>query len=115
MRRLARQLCRQGEVSEDLAQESWAAALAHPPQPGRPARPWLAQVLRNVVRMHRRGQQRRRLREARAADQAVTGAPDTAADTVVERIYHLWGEVPGISAHAPNVAAGGESVVVRLR
>jgi RNA polymerase sigma factor (sigma-70 family) len=86
MRRLARQLCRHGEVSEDLAQESWAAALAHPPQPGRPARPWLAQVLRNVVRMHRRGQQRRRLREAKAADQAVTGAPDTAADTVVERM-----------------------------
>jgi RNA polymerase sigma factor (sigma-70 family) len=61
MRGLARHLA--GEEGEDVAQEAWLAAQRSPPDPSRPVRPWLAQVLRNLVRTHRRNDARRSRRE----------------------------------------------------
>jgi RNA polymerase sigma-70 factor (ECF subfamily) len=67
LRRLARQLVRGGDGAEDLVQETMGAALRSPPAAGRPARPWLAEVLRNFGRQALRSDHNRRRREAEAA------------------------------------------------
>jgi len=54
LRRLALTLVGPAGGAEDLVQETWAAALRRPPDEDRPLRPWLAEVLRNLVRMRRR-------------------------------------------------------------
>src|SRR5688572_32525448 len=54
LRRLAQSLVGAGGGADDLVQETYVAALRHPPRTDLPIRPWLAQVLRNLVRMRRR-------------------------------------------------------------
>lgn len=49
--------------ADDLVQETWLAAVRHPPDRRRPLRPWLAQVLRNALLMRRRTEVRRVRRE----------------------------------------------------
>ena len=49
LRRLATQLVRDGDAA-DVVQQTWLAALRSPPAGDRPARPWLAEVLRNFAR-----------------------------------------------------------------
>jgi RNA polymerase sigma factor (sigma-70 family) len=56
LRRLAVSLVGPAAGADDLVQETWLAALRHPPARPGPLRPWLAQVLRNLVRMRRRAQ-----------------------------------------------------------
>ena len=65
-------------------QETWLAARRVPPDPERPARPWLASVLRNLVHARWQSERRRRRREQA---QAVL-LPDRAAavDTLYERV-----------------------------
>ncbi len=63
VRRLAWSLVRDDALADDLAQETWLVALRHPPTDGLPARPWLSQVMRNLVRMRARGERRRAARE----------------------------------------------------
>jgi DNA-directed RNA polymerase specialized sigma24 family protein len=63
LRRLAGHLVREGTEADDMLQETWEAALASPPDPGRPARPWLARVLANAVRSASRSSARRTARE----------------------------------------------------
>lgn len=70
IRTLAGALVRDDARADDLAQETWVAALRHPPAASLPARPWLAQVLRNVLRMGLRGDRRRRTREESARETA---------------------------------------------
>jgi RNA polymerase sigma-70 factor (ECF subfamily) len=60
--RLAQHLVH-GDLAEDVAQETWVAALRSPPEPGRPPRPWLAEVLRNFIRKQARTDVRRTGRE----------------------------------------------------
>ena len=67
LRGLAIGLIRNRADADDLVQETWAATLRSPPEPGRPPRPWLGQVVRNVLRMDLRGSARRRTREQQAA------------------------------------------------
>jgi transposase len=64
LRRLARLLVRDAASAEDLVQEACLAALERPPLPDRELRPWLAVVLRNLVRMGARKRHRRLRREA---------------------------------------------------
>ncbi|HEY0712877.1 MAG TPA: sigma-70 family RNA polymerase sigma factor, partial [Polyangia bacterium] len=71
--RLARHLVH-GDHAEDVAQETWVAALRSPPEPGRPPRPWLAEVLRNFVRKRARTEMRRSGREAAVGEMATTSA-----------------------------------------
>ena len=73
LRRLARHLVRDADLAEDVTQETWVSATRAPPERGRPARPWLAQVLRNVVRMRARSERQRRRWES-AGDGAVLAA-----------------------------------------
>jgi RNA polymerase sigma factor (sigma-70 family) len=63
--------------ADDAVQEVWAAALRSPPDEARPPRPWLAQVLRNVVRSaaRRRRSERERDRQAVELTPASTEAP----------------------------------------
>lgn len=63
VRRLARSLVHDDALADDLMQDAWVVVLRHPPKDGLPPRPWLSQVMRNLVRMRLRGDKRRRSRE----------------------------------------------------
>jgi RNA polymerase sigma-70 factor (ECF subfamily) len=67
IRGLAAALVRDPAVADDLVQETWVAAMEHPPESGRPLRPWLAAVLRNFRRGEFREAGRRERRERAAA------------------------------------------------
>lgn len=73
-----RALCRalvQGAIDgDDLAQETWLAALQRPPE--RAPRAWLRRVARNLAARHQRNATRRARREANAA--APEALPDSA-------------------------------------
>lgn len=59
---------------EDLVQKTWARALRSPPSTDRPAQPWLASVLRNLVRNRWRGRAvREEAQEALAREADVRG------------------------------------------
>lgn len=60
---LARHLAADRDTADDLAQDTWMAALRHPPRGDQPARSWLARVLRNFAHKRVRGDVRRRARE----------------------------------------------------
>jgi RNA polymerase sigma factor (sigma-70 family) len=69
--------------ADDLVQEAYLAAMRSPPDPERPARPWLAKVLRNAARMRFRGDSRRAEREVAIVDSL--SKPESPADSA-ERI-----------------------------
>lgn len=85
LRNLARRLA-SGADADDVAQETWRAAIESPPDPDRPLRPWLAQVLRNTVRTAFRRSGRRRARER--AVSAIEPAPPTAEDALARAQLH---------------------------
>src|SRR5262245_27784987 len=82
IRRLARELVADRELAEDLVQETCVVALERAPREAQKLRSWLAEVLRNLLRQHARGQGRRRARETEAA-RAEALEP---ADALVERV-----------------------------
>jgi RNA polymerase sigma-70 factor (ECF subfamily) len=84
LRSLALALLHSTPDADDAVQEVWTAALRSPPEAGRPPRPWLAQVLRNVIRSGARAGQRRRSREQIIAAPHAQETP-AAADGVLER------------------------------
>ncbi len=87
VRRLARALVGHGPESDDVVQQTWLAALEHAPRlPGVP-RPWIATIVRNVVRQRRRADGRRVRRERIAARPDVAAAP-TSPDTVEREALH---------------------------
>ena len=67
VRRTALRLTRDTHRAEDLAQETWAIALASPPSSGENVRGWLGTVLRNAAKSVARGDARRRGREKDSA------------------------------------------------
>jgi len=68
VRALARSLLRSDPaLADDLAQEACLAALGRPTLAGGSLTGWLAGAVRNLVRQHRRGESRRRAREAAVA------------------------------------------------
>jgi RNA polymerase sigma factor (sigma-70 family) len=83
----------QTEDAADLAQDTWLAAHERVPRDGRPLRPWLTRVARNLVRMKARSKRRRESREL-AAESFRDSAPTP--DVLVERVElqrHVAGEV----------------------
>src|SRR5688572_16135271 len=78
LRRLALRLVRDAGVADDVLQDTWVAALRHPPDRTRPPRQWLAAVARNVVRMRARGAARQGARdeEGRSRLEAAVPTPD---------------------------------------
>jgi RNA polymerase sigma factor (sigma-70 family) len=79
LRRLARHLVGRAGDPEDLVQQTWLAALRRPPAADRPARPWLAEVLRNFARKAHRDRRAREGREQTVAGDAGLGAAGAAA------------------------------------
>jgi len=75
VRRLARTLLRDPAAADDLAQDTWTAALEHPPHAGAGLRAWLARVARNAAHRRWRTETRRSARETAAArSEALPGA-----------------------------------------
>jgi RNA polymerase sigma factor (sigma-70 family) len=64
--RLARRLVGDRDEADDVVQETWLAAVRHPPTAGAPARPWLATVARNAAATLALARRRRQAREAQA-------------------------------------------------
>lgn len=83
LRALARSLLHGAVSLDDAVQEVWLAALRSPPDRARPPRPWLAQVLRNVVRSTARRFRAQRAQEAEALRRAAIVVPP--ADSALER------------------------------
>src|SRR5262245_7854035 len=79
---LARRLVRDTAEAADVAQDTWLAALASPPERSRPVRPWLARVARNFARLHSRSE------AARGARERNRPAPEPApsSDELAERL-----------------------------
>jgi len=67
VRALAHRLVVDPGRAEDVAQQTWVAALEHPPRTLVSPKAWLAAVLRNVARETRRGDERRSRRERASA------------------------------------------------
>ncbi|HEY0705533.1 MAG TPA: RNA polymerase sigma factor, partial [Polyangia bacterium] len=74
LHRLARRLV-DPATAEDLVQETWATAVRAKPDRARPLRPWLAEVLRNLVRMRARSRNRWQARAAAVATSASAPLP----------------------------------------
>jgi len=84
---LARALARDEHAAQDLVQDTWVAALEHPPRGETPLRPWFARVLRNVFLSRRRAETRRRERETAAArTEAQEGGGEVLARLESERL-----------------------------
>ncbi|MCA9709439.1 MAG: sigma-70 family RNA polymerase sigma factor, partial [Myxococcales bacterium] len=75
LRSLARRLAKDADEADDLVQETWLHA-ERSEVDARSQRAWLGGVLRNRERMYRRAEARRRMREARAAEQPPGPDPD---------------------------------------
>jgi RNA polymerase sigma-70 factor (ECF subfamily) len=129
LRRLARRLVAGEDAAEDLVQETWLAALRHPPADGA-ARPWLARVARRLAANFRRGAARRRAHEAaapgaesmldplaaaelldlqRVLAEAVLRLPEPLRTTVVLRYVH------GLDSQAIAQREGAPAGTVRWR
>jgi RNA polymerase sigma factor (sigma-70 family) len=67
VRNLAKSLVFDDALAEDVAQQTWLAALQHAPRNPRSPRAWLAVLVRNFASKALRGEQRRAAREAEAA------------------------------------------------
>jgi RNA polymerase sigma factor (sigma-70 family) len=72
LQRLAARLVDAPGSADDLVQDAWVVALRSPPSAERPPRPWLAQVLRNLVKNRRRsaGRWAARVPQVAAAEDA---------------------------------------------
>jgi RNA polymerase sigma-70 factor (ECF subfamily) len=66
-RQLAMGMARDSHLADDLVQEAFRIGLEKPPQKASKARAWLAQVMRNNLRLYYRGGGRRRGREQKVA------------------------------------------------
>ena len=84
LRALARGLVHDDALADDLVQDTWVAALRHPPDADRPLRPWLVHVLRNAARFRWRGEARRAAREHAAMVSGEAAAPSSEA--LLERL-----------------------------
>src|SRR5262245_10646657 len=67
VRVLARSFVRDAARADDLVQETWRAAIEHPPRTEERPRSWLSAVLRNFARRFARSERRRDRRERAAA------------------------------------------------
>ncbi len=76
LRRLARALIAEPAAAEDLAQETWLAALERRPDPSQPLRPWLGAVARNLWRMRLRSAAREEARQLALPEREAAPAAD---------------------------------------
>src|SRR5262245_25826962 len=79
---LAASLVRDPGTADDVVQDTWVAALTHPPAGERPLEPWLARVARNFAI-------RRRRDAARRAEHELADGPDHGAPTPAQTVERL--------------------------
>ena len=86
VRSLARSLTRSADEADDLVQDVWTVAIRRPPTADKPARPWLATVLRNLARNRGRAASIRRgpRQEDTAVSAALTSAQPSAPELLAE-------------------------------
>jgi len=130
LRALARRLVASDDLAGDVEQETWLAALEHPPRDASSPRQWLGGVLRNIVKQQRRGERARSAREASVARPEAVAGGDEAVDraqslrALIEAVLEL--EEPyrstlllryqdGLSAEAIAVRHGVPASTVRNR
>ncbi len=75
LRALAAKLVADPAGADDLVQETWLAALVHPPRKSGPLRPWLARVAGNLALNRRRSERCRSEHAARAGEARLSLAP----------------------------------------
>lgn len=107
-----RALCRDSARAEDLLQETFLQVhrSRHTYLPGRPVKPWVYAIARNVFRMSRRAATRRERREAVAGESLPDVPVPAAAESLADResvrralaklpedrresllLHHVWG------------------------
>jgi len=79
LRRLAASLVGDGAQADDLVQDTWVAALRHPPRADGEKRPWLARVARNLAGNARRERARREERERMPREEPPQPDPESLA------------------------------------
>src|SRR5262245_9736479 len=86
VRALARSLVYDRDRADDAAQEAWLSVLERPPRSAEALRAWLASVIRRFSRDARRGDDRRREREAaRARSERLPSAADVIKEESARR------------------------------
>src|SRR5262245_10046454 len=96
-RQLAAQLVADAQAADDLVQDTWVAALRHPPARTDSVRQWLARVVRNLAHNARRDERVRRAHEAggQAGSEPAARGPDALAEEaeaqrrLAEAVTHL--------------------------
>lgn len=107
LQRFAVVMARDADEADDLVQDTLVAAWRDPPRDtSTPLRPWLATVLRNRLRMHRRGELRRELREQQAP---AVGTEPRAPDGEHERLEVLRSLLGELQALPPD----DQTIIVR--
>ena len=81
IRNLARSLVKDEHSAADVSQDTWVAALSHPPRTGGHVKAWLAAVTRNFARRLRRDESRRRLKD----EQLVPADPVPSTEEILIR------------------------------
>lgn len=91
LRRLALRLVHDEGAADDVVQETWLAALAHPPRRPGPLRPWLARVARNAALKLGRRRARDRALAARLGEGAdgLDPGPGELADALGRSVQAL--------------------------
>lgn len=79
LRQLAASLVGDPGTADDVVQDTWLAALRHPPALDRPLAPWLARVARNFAFRRRRSERRRAEHELASGS---SGDAPTPAETI---------------------------------
>ncbi len=117
VQRLAQSLVADPNQADDVAQESWLAALRHPPRHDANLRSWLSRLVRNTAAAMRRGDARRSERERSSTQPTVTAGSSEAlerAEIVRELVEAVLALEPArrealvlvyFEGLAPNVAA----------
>jgi RNA polymerase sigma factor (sigma-70 family) len=80
LRGLSRRLVSDPLSAEDVVQDTWLAAIEHPPREATGARAWLGAVARNVVRARGRSDSRRSKREEKARAPASQPEPSVTVE-----------------------------------
>jgi RNA polymerase sigma factor (sigma-70 family) len=81
MRRLVGYMVRDSSRIDDLVQETWMAAIGNPPPAGLPLKAWLKGIASRTTMASRRGDARRKNRESRHFEDAVSVHGNVAQDT----------------------------------
>lgn len=82
---LARKLVLDPNSADDIAQQTWLAALEHPPMEVDSRTAWFSKVVRNFSRLLYRGEQRRRTREEKAASHDLSPSPEEISEKLETR------------------------------